>query len=126
MIKTKSCEGKGKSRALATRLVDNDIRDGESGASSYLVDIPNGGSLIMQGNFPEKGPRTNNPGTAISIGAEGVINRTQELRITENRFVNGLPHETIFVRNLAETNAMLIGNRLSSKVTPLLGRRIVR
>ena len=32
-----------KSRARSTVLIDNDIADGSSGDSSYLIDIPNGG-----------------------------------------------------------------------------------
>src|SRR6185437_6045648 len=39
-----------KSRAERTELIRNDIEDGPSGTSSYLVDISNGGSLVMENN----------------------------------------------------------------------------
>ena len=44
-----------KSRAVRTELVGNDIEDGPNGTSSYLVDIPNGGTLIMENNVLERG-----------------------------------------------------------------------
>ena len=61
-----------KSRALNTVLIDNDIADGPNGNSSYLVDIPNGGDLLMQGNRLRKGKMAENTGTAVPIGEEGV------------------------------------------------------
>lgn len=115
-----------KSRALSTRLIGNEIRDGEGGASSYLVDVPNGGRLVMEDNVLEKGPLTNNPTAAVVIGAEGVKNPTPELRLVGNDFVNRLPHATIFVRNLAETSAILVNNRLVGLVTPLVGQGAVQ
>ena len=110
-----------KSRALRTELIGNSIFDGENGTSSYLVDIPNGGSLIMEGNVLEKGPRTENQETAISIGAEGVTQRTAEITIKHNKFTNDQPRETVFVRNLTATEAELVGNSFDGKVVPLSG-----
>ena len=51
-----------KSRALNTVLIDNDIADGPNGNSSYLVVIPNGGDLLMQGNRLRKGKMAENTG----------------------------------------------------------------
>lgn len=110
-----------KSRALRTELVGNKITDGEKGTSSYLVDIPNGGSLVMDGNILEKGPNCSNRGTAVSIGAEGVTQRTVELTIKNNKFANDQPRETVFVRNLTATNASLEANTLKGQVIPLAG-----
>ena len=47
-------------------------RDGADGTSSYEIEAPNGGALMVRGNRIEKGPKTGNQETAISIGAEGV------------------------------------------------------
>ncbi len=110
-----------KSRALDTVLIDNDIADGPEGDSSYLVDISNGGNLLMQGNRMEKGPKSSNTGTAVSIGAEGVTHPTQELIVRGNRFTSDLPEPTVFVRNLTTTPALLSGNHLQGRVTPLVG-----
>jgi hypothetical protein len=115
-----------KSRALRTEIVDDDIRDGPDGTSSYLVDIPNGGSLLMQNNVLEKGPHSANPKVAIAIGEEGQLQPTRELAIGHNSFTNDLPGPTIFVRNLTQTPAQLVGNRLKGDVVPLLGAGNVR
>jgi len=101
-----------KSRAIRTELIGNEITDGENGNSSYLVDIPNGGSLVVRDNILEKGPNCENHGTAISIGAEGVTQRTEEITIEHNTFTNDQPRETTFVRNQTATPANLTGNTL--------------
>src|SRR6185437_769205 len=56
-----------KSRAERTELIDNDIEDGPSGTSSYLVDISNGGTLVMENNVLEKGPHSSNHSAAVVI-----------------------------------------------------------
>ncbi|MFO1057056.1 MAG: hypothetical protein U1E53_08825 [Dongiaceae bacterium] len=115
-----------KSRARRTELIDNVIEDGRNGTASYLVDVPNGGALVMEGNRLEKGPRTENRSAAIVIGAEGVSQPTPELVIRNNGFTNDSPQETIFVRNLTATPAELTGNRLVGQVVPLAGDGTVR
>jgi nitrous oxidase accessory protein NosD len=116
-----------KSRAARTELIGNDIEDGETGTSSYLVDIPNGGSLIMRDNVLEKGPKSENHNAAIIIGAEGVTQPTQELIISGNKFKNDMNVETTFVKNLTATGAQLTGNKLEGKAAiPLSGDGSVR
>jgi hypothetical protein len=51
-----------KSRALKTVLIGNTIEDGPRGTASYEVDIPSGGSLIMQDNTLEKGAQIGQSG----------------------------------------------------------------
>lgn len=115
-----------KSRALSTILIDNHIQDGPNGTASYEVDIPNGGTLIMTGNVIEKGPRNQNPTTAVTIGEEGVIQATPKILIKNNRFTNDA-QPTAFVRNLTKTPARLIGNIFKGNaVTPLIGPGSVR
>jgi len=115
-----------KSRAHRTELIGNKITDGQNGTSSYLVDVPNGGALVIEGNTLEKGPHTENWSAAIVIGAEGVSQPSAEITVRNNRFANDSPHETIFVRNLTATEAMLTGNTLVGKVVPLTGDGTVR
>ena len=110
-----------KSRAVRTELLGNDIGDGPAGSASYLVDIPNGGALIMRDNRLEKGPNSDNPAVAIILGEEGATNATSEITIENNRFTNNLRHETLFVRNRTATRAVLRGNSLSRDVQPLEG-----
>jgi len=110
-----------KSRAHRTEVIDCDIADGPEGNSSYLIDIPNGGSVLVAGNRLEKGPRSDNPGYAIMIGAEGVTRPTPDLVFRNNVLVNDTGRMTVFVENRTGTNADLIGNRFTGAVTPLTG-----
>lgn len=110
-----------KSRALRTVLRGDTIEDGPDGTSSYLVDISNGGSLVMANNTLEKGAKSSNHAAAIVIGGEGVTQPTPELHITGNKFRNDLPNRTIFVRNLTATPAVLSGNSFEGSVEALSG-----
>ena len=107
-------------------LRGNDISDGPTGHASYLVDISNGGDLLMEHNTLSKGPHTDNETTAVAIGAEGMRNPTNSLVIRDNTFTNLLPMQTAFVTNHTLTPAELIGNRLVGKVVPLVGPGTVK
>jgi hypothetical protein len=115
-----------KSRAAVTELIDNDIADGPTGTASYLVDVPNGGTLILKNNQLEKGPHSDNPGIAISIGEEGITHPGGNITITGNHFTNDVPTRTVFVRNLSSTPALLQNNTLKGDITPLEGPGTVR
>ena len=49
-----------KSRALYTEVTGSTIEDGPDGTASYLIEAPNGGTLIVKNNTLEKGPRAEN------------------------------------------------------------------
>lgn len=110
-----------KSRAARTELTDSHIEDGPERGSSYLVDIPDGGDLLMRGNVLIKGPLTENRATAVMIGAESTRHPTRSLVIEDNRFESRLPHPVVFVTNRTGTPATLRGNRLTGAVVPLQG-----
>ena len=110
-----------KSRALRTVLRGNDISDGPTGHASYLVDISNGGDVLMEHNTFSKGPHTDNDTTAISIGAEKGRNPTRSLVIRDNIFTNLLPKPTAFVTNHTDTPVELANNKFVGKVVPLVG-----
>lgn len=105
-----------KSRAERTELIGNTIEDGPDGTASYLVDIPNGGDLIMRDNILEKGPRSDNYMAAITLGEEGNKNVTREILVEDNRFTNDMERQTVFLRNLTGTTPMLRGNFLEGPV----------
>ncbi len=115
-----------KSRAFRTEVINNDLRDDQEGRSSYLIDVPNGGSLIVDGNMMQKGLKTENQAFAIMIGAEGVTQPTDEILIKNNRFTNDQNLPTTFVRNMTATPAQLIGNVFKGEVRPLEGDGTVR
>ncbi|TMJ52452.1 MAG: hypothetical protein E6G90_09865 [Alphaproteobacteria bacterium] len=110
-----------KSRAVRTEVVGSTIVDGPEGTSSYLIEAPNGGALIVRDNTLEKGPKSENHKAAIAIGAEGVTRPTPEITVTNNNFRNDGDYETALVWNLTATRATLKGNKLAGSVIPLSG-----
>ena len=114
-----------KSRARNTVISDSDITDGDSGTSSYLIDIPNGGNVLIQRNLLQKGTNSSNPAVAISIGIEGVSNPTNRMVLRDNRFSSKLREPTTFVRNSTLTPVILTGNVLTGKVRALDGMGMV-
>jgi hypothetical protein len=115
-----------KSRALRTEIIGCDIRDGPDGTASYLIELPDGGSLLVEDSVLEKGPHSQNPGNAIMIGAEGAKRPPGELVFRRNRFVNDQTRPTVFVHNLTDTPAVLEGNTLTGQVRPLVGAGSIR
>jgi hypothetical protein len=115
-----------KSRASRTEVVDCDIEDGPTGTSSYLIEAPNGGSLLVERNKMEKGKQSQNQANTIMIGSEGVSQPTQEITIRGNNFANSQSRPTTFVHNLTATPAELSGNVFKGQVVPLEGDGHVR
>ncbi len=110
-----------KSRARHTEVLGNTITDGPEGTASYLIEAPNGGTLIVRGNTMEKGPQAENHGAAIMIGAEGVTQPTPEITVENNNFRNDGNYNTVFVVNRSATEANLRNNKLTGAVKPLQG-----
>lgn len=115
-----------KSRALRSEIIQNKITDGPNGNASYLIEVPNGGSLLIENNVMEKGPKTSNHSAAIVIGAEGVSQRTDEIIVKNNKFTNDYPGSVRFVWNMTATDAQLIGNTISGQVVPIFGDGAVK
>jgi len=115
-----------KSRASRTEVIDSDLEDGPDGTSSYLIEMPNGGNAIVEGNTLEKGPKSENQANAIMIGAEGVSLPTETLLFRNNTFTNDQNRPTTFVNNRSKTPAQLIGNVFKGQVTPLEGPGTVK
>jgi hypothetical protein len=109
-----------KSRAHNTVVEDSRIEDGAAGNSSYLIDVPNGGNVLIQGNEMEKGLKSENH-VAISIGEEGVTNETDVLIVRNNRFSNDAGASTTFVRNSTHTPAEVLDNTITGPATVLHG-----
>jgi hypothetical protein len=110
-----------KSRAARTEVIGCDISDGPTGTASYLIDIPNGGAVVVRDSHLEKGPKADNHSAAIMIGEEGVTQPTSEITIANNVFRNDGRYPTNFVINETATEAKLTGNKLSGTVNALKG-----
>jgi hypothetical protein len=110
-----------KSRAVVTEIVNCRISDGPFGTASVLIDIPNGGTVLIEGNQMVKGPMASNQANTIMIGEEGETNPPGPIVIRNNHLGN-LSHRPIsFVHNFGSVPAQLIGNVLGSDVNPLIG-----
>jgi len=109
-----------KSRALRTEVVNVDIANGDDGTGSYMVEVPEGGSLVVKNSSFAKGPKAENH-TVIAIGTEGVNQPTDEITITNNHVSNTGNYSATFVNNITATEAHLHGNVLSGPIKPLNG-----
>jgi hypothetical protein len=107
-----------KSRAARTEVFYNQIADGAMGTSSYLIDAPDGGSLVVRGNELEKGPRSGNPKVAIAIGEESATQPTDEIIVEANVLTNHGKYQTALIWNMTATTARLEGNTLIGPVVP--------
>ncbi len=110
-----------KSRARRTEVIDCDLQDGPNGTSSYVIEIPNGGSVVVRGSTIQKGPKAENHTGAIVIGMEGVDQPTREIIVEDNNFRVDGGYSSYLVVNQTATDAELKGNRLSGSAKPLRG-----
>jgi len=110
-----------KSRARRTEVIDSDLQDGPNGSSSYQIEAPNGGSVVVRGCTIEKGPKSENHTGAIVIGMEGVTQPTREITVENNNFRVDGGYPSFLVVNQTATEAMLKGNKLSGSAQALHG-----
>lgn len=75
-----------KSRAATNHILGNRITDRRSTAS-YSIDLPNGGTALIAGNVVIQGPDSENS-TLVAYGEEGLTNRSHQLWVVNNTFVN--------------------------------------
>jgi len=110
-----------KSRARESEVIGCRIDDGIDGTASYLIDIPNGGTVLIADNELIKGVHSQNRRTAIAIGLEGEKLPSRGVVVRNNHFRSKLEATTAFVRNETRVPAELAGNRLEGPVRPLVG-----
>jgi hypothetical protein len=107
-----------KSRAKSTLIENCVIDDHDKGNSSYLIELPNGGALVVRGNLLIKGPRTDNRTAFIAFAMEGLKNPSPPPLIERNRFINRLPGGTyLMVRKPSAPAAVMKGNTQSGKIS---------
>jgi hypothetical protein len=112
-----------KSRARALTVSDSTIEDGPDGTASYLIDVWSASEVTIANNFLQKGPESENRGTALHIAGRA---RSGALyRIVGNCFENDGGHETALVRNRTGVTAILKGNRIEGPGVALVGRGTV-
>lgn len=76
-----------KSRAEWNDILSNRFSSTGSGQPSYEIDLPNAGTAFVIGNVIHQPSLNKNPGM-LTFGVEGANNRTQQLYVVNNTFVN--------------------------------------
>jgi hypothetical protein len=109
-----------KSRAARTTLMNNRIEDGATGSSSYLVDLPAGGVVLIKDNNFQKGKNAENM-ASISYGAERPLYTANELTVTGNNFINER-FTGVFVDNRRDTVAQIHHNHFKGGGVILRGK----
>jgi hypothetical protein len=110
-----------KSRAQRTEVIGCDLQDGANGTSSFAIEAPNGGAVVVRDNTIEKGPKSENHTAAVMIGAEGVTQPTPEILVEHNTFLVNGSYTSYLVNNLTATAAVLRANTLKGNAKALHG-----
>lgn len=76
-----------KSRARESLIENSYFMDGPSGTASYQTDFPNGGQVVLRGNFLQKGPNADNA-YLVAYGFEGYSNPARSLHLVHNTLVS--------------------------------------
>ena len=100
-----------KSRAAVNFISYNLSDNGGDGASSYELDMPNGGSAYVIGNVFQQSAATENP-TLLAYGEEGLTHPGKELYVVNNTFVNDRASGGTFISIAAGTTAAKVQNNL--------------
>jgi len=101
-----------KSRANENYILYNRIMDEDSGFSSRLIDLSNGGFSIVMGNLMMQGTEAIN-NNLLGYGLEGVSNDgPNELYFINNTCVNERIASCVFVHLAEETELSVIANNI--------------
>jgi hypothetical protein len=125
-----------KSRAAENIIQYNELADEKEGDSSYLIDLPNGGSDLILGNIIQQGLNAENS-ILVSVGSEGNLHEQNRIYIVNNTFynykgagifikVNPLIGEALIQNNIfAGAGSVMTGKaeRISNLETPDINKR---
>lgn len=100
-----------KSRAQNNFIYYNRIMDEESGNSSRLIDLPNGGFSIVMGNLLMQGNNAEN-NNLVGYGQEGLSNDENKLYFINNTLVNKRQASCIFVDIDGQPDSVVIVNNI--------------
>ena len=97
-----------KSRGYVNNILYNALLDEPGGTASYEIDLPQGGTSTIVGNFIEQSAASMNP-IIITSGEETPLNPTQAVYLVNNTIVNDLASGT-FTSFIGGTTALLENN----------------
>jgi hypothetical protein len=103
-----------KSRAPAVDIRDSSFDDTLGQATNYMVDLSQGATGRISGNYFVQGADKENYSAFITIGPEGQQNNTEGLTITDNRamLAPGVRRVTTFVANWSRERVVQARNVL--------------
>ncbi len=110
-----------KSRAARTVIADNSFDDSKGRGTNYMIDLPNGGSGAITGNWFVQGRDKENYSALIAVGAEDAVYSADGLAIAGNdaRLAPGLKRSTAFVADWTGDRIALGENRLGAGIQAL-------
>lgn len=110
-----------KSRANENYIAFNRIMDEETGNSSRLIDLSNGGLSILLGNLFMQGNLSPN-NNLIGYGLEGLTNSLSEVYIVNNTLVNKRVASCVYIHLQSGTSiAMVVNNIFAGSGTMING-----
>lgn len=105
-----------KSRAARTVVEDSSFDDAGGRETNYMIDLPNGGTGSIVGNWFVQGRDKENWSAFIAVGAEGAEFSSDGLTIADNdaRLVPGLRRNTAFVADWTGDRLQIQNNALGA------------
>jgi hypothetical protein len=79
-----------KSRALATTITNSRIQDNTTGTASYDVDLPDGGTDVLDNDVIQKGPDAST-NVSIHTGGDGAQYSNSSLSVTNSTLISDYP-----------------------------------
>lgn len=114
-----------KSRAENNFIYYNRIMDEETGNSSRLVDLPNGGFSIVMGNLFMQGNNAEN-NNLVGYGQEGLSNPENELYFVNNTLVNKRQVSCVFVDIDGQPDSVEVVNNIFAGTGTVTHGKITR
>ena len=113
-----------KSRAARLEVLDCSFDDSAGRETNYMIDVPNGATGRIAGNFFVQGPSKENHSTLIAIAAEGAARSSAGLIIEDNdvALAPGFRRRTAFVGDWSGERLVIRNNRLRPGIA-LFARR---
>ena len=128
VIKSRFERGHGghyvKSRARLIEVLDSSFDDVRGRTTTYMVDLPEGASGRIAGNFMVQGRDKENYSAFVAVGAEDRTHSSAGLVIENNdaKLALGLNRSTVFLANWTNDRIALRANRLGPNLTPYEAR----
>jgi len=108
-----------KSRAMRVTVLDNSFDDSRGRATNYMIDLPNGATGRISGNWLVQGPDKENHSAFIAVAAEGHSNNSAGLAISGNvaRLAPGVSWRSVFVADWSGDPLAIGANQLGEGLT---------